>query len=109
MVIRLGKKMWLNPAAVSEFNQLNFNFQNVKQELKKAIVHHASVYLDKKSSLAYIYLEIENLRPYQELAKQNEDKWWAHLQPVEIPDDEDSFQYVWENIFRIEDKKDEDE
>lgn len=104
MTISLGKKVRLESPVVNAFDQLNFDFKKLKHELKDAIVRQASIYLDKKTNLAFIYLKVENLDQYEDAARRNQTKWWSHLEPIEVPEDESSFEYAWEDVFNIHDQ-----
>lgn len=105
MTVKLGKVMNVNDTVVNEFNQLNFNFTKMKTVLQDAVVHQASVYLDKKLKQVFIYLEVENLNIYYEKAKMYENAWWSELKPLtEVPEDENNLEYAWHDVFGIKDE-----
>ena len=87
MTVRLAQLMHVYKGKYSEYERrhqsLPTKFPEMKKALQEAGAHNYSIYLDKSNGNLFAYLEVDNLKKYNQIAKTEAcRKWWAYMAPI---------------------------
>lgn len=99
MSVKLGKI-----THIDDFDEINFDFVEMKDILENAEVIDSSIYYDRKTKTMFVYLNVTNYKEYISTSKKYSDMWWSDLIPIKDMDlDENAIDYAWHDVFHIKD------
>lgn len=84
MTVRMGQLMHVYADKYDEYERRHNNlFPEMRKALKEAGAHNYSIFLDKKTGNLFAYLEVDDVKKYNDIAKMPAcKKWWAYMEPL---------------------------
>ena len=81
---KIGQVMYLHKNAYEEYERRHNNlFPEMKKALKAAGAHNYSIFLNRKNGEVFAYLEVDNMKKYNDIANSEAaKKWWAYMEPL---------------------------